>query len=108
MKDFLRIAIQKSGRLNEQSLQLLNDCGVKVGNGTSTLKARASNFPLEVLFLRDDDIPQYVEDNVADIGILGENIIQEKGRRWSSCCNWVLQNAGYLSLSGRRMIIRDL
>ncbi len=81
MKEILRIAIQKSGRLNEQSLQLLKECGVKVGNGSSTLKARASNFPIEALFLRDDDIPQYVEDGVADVGILGENIVREKNKK---------------------------
>lgn len=81
MNDFLRIAIQKNGRLNEQSMQLLQECGVKVGNGSSTLKARASNFPLEALFLRDDDIPQYIEDRVADAGIVGENIVKEKKKQ---------------------------
>lgn len=81
MKEVLKIAIQKSGRLNEKSMQLLKECGVKVGNGSNTLKARASNFPLEVLFLRDDDIPQYIEDNVADAGIIGENVFLEKGKK---------------------------
>lgn len=80
-QEILRIAIQKNGRLNEQTLQLLKECGVKVGNGSSTLKARASNFPVEALFLRDDDIPQYVADKVADAGILGENVVAEKGKR---------------------------
>lgn len=79
-QEILRIAIQKNGRLNEQTLQLLKECGVKVGNGSSTLKARASNFPVEALFLRDDDIPQYVADKVADAGILGENVVAEKGK----------------------------
>lgn len=74
----LRIAIQKSGRLSEQSVQLLKECGVKIVNGSSTLKARAANFPIEALFLRDDDIPQYIEDAVADAGILGENVVAEK------------------------------
>ena len=78
MNEVLRIAIQKSGRLNEQSVQLLKECGVKIVNGSSTLKARATNCPVEALFLRDDDIPQYVEDAVADVGILGENVVAEK------------------------------
>ncbi len=78
MNEVLRIAIQKSGRLSEQSVQLLKECGVKIVNGSSTLKARATNFPIEALFLRDDDIPQYVEDAVADAGILGENVVAEK------------------------------
>lgn len=73
----LRIAIQKSGRLSEKSLQLLANCGIRVNNG-GKLKAEASNFPLEVLFLRDDDIPQYVEEGVADAGIMGENTVIEK------------------------------
>ncbi len=81
MNEVLRIAIQKNGRLNEQSMQLLKECGVNVGNGSSTLKARASNFPLEALFLRDDDIPQYIEDRVADVGIIGENVVKEKGKK---------------------------
>ena len=69
----LKIAIQKSGRLSEKSLALLNECGIKLSNGDRKLKTEASNFPIEILFLRDDDIPQYVEQGVADIGILGEN-----------------------------------
>ena len=76
----LKIAIQKSGRLSEKSLQLLRDCGIKVSSGNRKLKTVASNFPLEVLFLRDDDIPQYVERGVADVGILGENEMLERGR----------------------------
>ncbi|MDB5191658.1 MAG: phosphoribosyltransferase [Segetibacter sp.] len=74
----LRIAIQKSGRLNEDSLKLLKECGIDISNGVNRLKAEASNFPLEVYFFRDDDIPQYVEDGVADIGIVGENVLYEK------------------------------
>lgn len=76
----LKIAIQKSGRLSEKSLQLLESCGIKISNGDRKLKAIASNFPVEILYLRDDDIPQYVEQGVADIGILGENEVWEKDK----------------------------
>ncbi|MBK9736499.1 MAG: ATP phosphoribosyltransferase [Saprospiraceae bacterium] len=76
----LKIAIQKSGRLSEKSLELLKNCGIKISNGDRKLKTEAQNFPIEVLFLRDDDIPQYVEQGVADIGILGENEVWEKGK----------------------------
>lgn len=76
----LRIAIQKSGRLHEDSMKLLKECGIEVSNGVNKLKTEASNFPLEVFFLRDDDIPQYVEDGVADLGMVGENIVLE-GRK---------------------------
>jgi len=76
----LKIAIQKSGRLSENSHRLLEECGIKFSNGTSVLKTRAANFPVEILFLRDDDIPQYVEQQVADIGILGENMVLEKNK----------------------------
>jgi ATP phosphoribosyltransferase len=74
----LKVAIQKSGRLHDDSVKLLNDCGVSVKNSHNHLKSVADNFPLEVYFLRDDDIPQYVEDNVAHIGIVGENVLFEK------------------------------
>jgi len=74
----LTIAIQKSGRLHDDSVKLLKDCGIEVKNGVNKLKAEADNFPLEVYFLRDDDIPQYVEDGVADLGIVGENVVFEK------------------------------
>lgn len=74
----LKIAIQKSGRLNEDSVKLLKDCGIDLKNGLNKLKTESDNFPLEVYFLRDDDIPQYVEDAVADIGIVGENVLFEK------------------------------
>lgn len=77
----LKIAIQKSGRLHEDSVKLLKECGIDISNGVNKLKTEASNFPLEVFFLRDDDIPQYVEDAVADIGIAGENVVYEKNRR---------------------------
>ncbi|WP_298712001.1 ATP phosphoribosyltransferase [Chitinophaga sp.] len=75
----LRIAIQKSGRLHEDSIKLLKECGIDINNGVNKLKTEATNFPLEVFFLRDDDIPQYVEDGVADLGIVGENVVLEKG-----------------------------
>ena len=76
----LKIAIQKSGRLSENSKKLLEECGIKFSNGISVLKTTARNFPVELLFLRDDDIPQYVEQQVADIGILGENMVFEKNK----------------------------
>ncbi len=76
----LKVAIQKSGRLSEKSLELLKECGIKVSNGNRKLKTSAKNFPMEILFLRDDDIPQYVEQGVADIGILGENEVLEKDK----------------------------
>ncbi len=76
----LRIAIQKSGRLSEDSLSLIRECGIKFANGMRKLKSDAANFPIEFLFLRDDDIPGYVEDGVADIGIVGENVAVEKGK----------------------------
>ena len=75
----IRIAIQKSGRLNEESLKLLKDCGVSIENGKDQLKAAARNFPLEVFYLRNGDIPQYLIDGVVDIAILGENTLIEKG-----------------------------
>ena len=74
----LKLAIQKKGRLSEKSLELLKECGIKVSNGDRKLKTSAKNFPIEILFLRDDDIPHYVEQGIADIGILGENEVLEK------------------------------
>lgn len=76
----LKIAIQKNGRLSEKSLELLKSCGIQLSLGDRNLKANSNNFPIEVLFLRDDDIPQYVEQGVADIGILGENEVWEKDK----------------------------
>ena len=73
----LKIAIQKSGRLYDDSVKLLKDCGIDLKNGVNKLKTESDNFPLEIYFLRDDDIPQYVEDAVADIGIVGENVLYE-------------------------------
>ena len=78
MNEVLRIAVQKSGRLSEDSLKLIKECGIRFDSGAGKLKTAASNFPAEILFLRDDDIPQYVEQGVADIGILGENEVWEK------------------------------
>jgi ATP phosphoribosyltransferase len=73
----LKIAIQKSGRLYDDSVKLLKDCGIDLKNGVNKLKTESDNFPMEIYFLRDDDIPQYVEDAVADIGIVGENVLYE-------------------------------
>lgn len=81
MNTLLRIAIQKSGRLQESSLNLLQESGLLFSNGKDQLKTQARNFPVEILFLRDDDIPQYVEDQVADIGIVGENVLVEKQKQ---------------------------
>jgi ATP phosphoribosyltransferase len=74
----LKIAIQKSGRLNEDSLKLLAACGINIDNGIDQLKVTATNFPMEVFFLRNSDIPQYLEDGVVDIAILGENLLIEE------------------------------
>lgn len=76
----LKIAVQKSGRLYDHSLHLLNECGIELNNGNRQLKAGALDYPLEAYFLRDDDIPQYVYDGVADVGIAGENVVFEKKR----------------------------
>lgn len=81
----LTLAIQKSGRLHDDSMRLLKECGIDITNGVNKLKADAGNFPLELYFLRDDDIPQYVEDNVADIGFVGENVVLEKKKKVVSC-----------------------
>lgn len=75
----IRIAVQKSGRLNEDSLKILKDCGISIENGKDQLKATARNFPLEVFYLRNGDIPQYLRDGVVDIAIIGENVLVEKG-----------------------------
>ena len=81
MSSILRIAIQKSGRLSEDSYQLFKECGIRFDYGTGKLKSVSSNFPAEFLFLRDDDIPGYVEDGVADLGIIGENVAIESTRK---------------------------
>ena len=76
----LKIALQKSGRLSEKSLELLKECGIKIPDFKSKLKNSATNFPLEILFLRDDDIPKYVEQGIVDIGIIGENEVLEQNK----------------------------
>jgi ATP phosphoribosyltransferase len=80
MEQIIRIAVQKSGRLSEDSLSLIKECGIKFYNGTGKLKSTSTNFPIEFLFLRDDDIPGYVSDGVADLGIVGENEVTEKDK----------------------------
>jgi ATP phosphoribosyltransferase len=79
VKKKLHIAVQKSGRLHDESLKLLNDCGISIDNGKDQLKAVARNFPLEIFYLRNGDIPQYLRDEVVDIAIIGENLLVEKG-----------------------------
>ena len=74
----LKIAIQKSGRLNDDSLKILKECGISVSNGLDQLRATVSNFPMEILYLRNSDIPQYLMDGVVDIAIIGENLLVEK------------------------------
>lgn len=76
----IKIAIQKSGRLNDESLGILKKCGISIDNGKDQLKAPARNFPMEVLYLRNGDIPQYLRDGVVDLAIIGENLIYEKGK----------------------------
>ena len=77
----LKMAIQKSGRLNEDSIKLLKACGIKIDNGKDQLKVSVPNFPIEILYLRNSDIPQYLEDGVADVAIVGENLLIEKGKK---------------------------
>lgn len=86
----LKIAIQKSGRLSENSLRLIQECGIKIPNGGGKLITESTNFPVEILFLRDDDIPQYVEQKVADIGIIGENVLIETRKKLD-----VIQKLGF-------------
>jgi len=86
----IKIAVQKSGRLKDDSLKILKECGIRIDNGKDQLKAQAFNFPLEVLYLRNSDIPQYVEDGVVDIAILGENVVVEKQKRLQ-----ILQKLGF-------------
>lgn len=75
----IRLAVQKSGRLNFESLKILEDCGISIDNGKDQLKTSARNFPMEVFFLRNSDIPQYIRDGVVDLAIIGENLLVEKG-----------------------------
>ncbi|UFH32541.1 ATP phosphoribosyltransferase [Chryseobacterium sp. C-71] len=86
----LKIAIQKNGRLYEESLQLLKDCGISVNNGKDQLKVLVDNFPLEIMYLRNSDIPQYLEDGVVDIAIVGENLLAEKQKQ-----NEIVQKLGF-------------
>lgn len=81
MQTILKIAVQKSGRLNEGSLKLLKECGIEISNGNNQLRVLAGNFPVEVFFLRDDDIPEYIQDAVADIGFVGENVVKETNKK---------------------------
>jgi len=80
-ESIIRVAVQKSGRLSEDSLKLFKECGIKFESGSSKLRSVSSNFPLEFLFLRDDDIPGYVEDGVADIGVIGLNVLEENKKK---------------------------
>ena len=75
----LKIAVQKSGRLNDESMKLLKDIGISIDNGKDQLKAVSRNFPVEVFYLRNGDIPQYLKDGVVDVAIIGENVLYEKG-----------------------------
>lgn len=84
MSENLKIAVQKKGRLYDGSISLLKECGIDVSNGNNQLRVQAANFPLEVFFLRDDDIPEYVQDAVVDIGFVGENVVVEKNKKVSS------------------------
>ena len=86
----IKIAIQKSGRLNEESLGILKICGISIDNGKDQLKAPARNFPMEVLYLRNGDIPQYLRDGVVDLAIIGENLIHEKGKDLT-----IIENLGF-------------
>jgi len=98
----LKIAIQKTGRLSEKSLELLKECGISLPNGDRKLKTEAKNFPIEVLFLRDDDIPQYVEQGVADIGFIGENEVWEKDKNVK-----ILENLGFANCKLSLAIPKD-
>lgn len=80
MSEKLKIAVQKSGRLYEGSMKLLIECGIEISNGNNQLRVEAANFPVEVFFLRDDDIPEYVQDAVSDIGFVGVNVVQESNK----------------------------
>ncbi len=102
MSTRLKIAIQKSGRLQSDSLQILKECGISIDNGKEQLRAQARNFPLEVLYLRNSDIPQYVQDGVADIAIIGENVIIEKQKQVE-----VLQKLGFSKCRLKMAIPKD-
>lgn len=99
----LRIAVQKSGRLSQKSLELLLECGIKIPNGGGKLIAQSSNFDLEVLFLRDDDIPKYVEKGVADVGIIGQNVFLEENLDLE-----VVQNLGFSACRLSLAVAKDV
>ncbi|MEN9444201.1 MAG: hypothetical protein RIS47_1091, partial [Bacteroidota bacterium] len=80
METKIKVAIQKSGRLSEKSIELLNECGITFDSGKGALKMQSSNFPIELLLLRDDDIPEYVSTGVADLGVVGQNVVTEKDK----------------------------
>ncbi|MBS1951069.1 MAG: ATP phosphoribosyltransferase [Cytophagales bacterium] len=102
MESSLRLAIQKSGRLQEGSLRLLKESGIHFNNGKDQLKTQAENFNLELLFLRDDDIPQYIEDRVADAGIIGENIVIEKQKN-----NKIISRLGFAKCRLSMAVLRS-
>jgi ATP phosphoribosyltransferase len=89
----LKIAVQKSGRLFEDSIKLLKDCGISYDNGKDQLKVQVENFPIEIFFLRNSDIPQYVEDGVVDVAIVGENLLIEKQKDIE-----IVQKLGFLNV----------
>jgi len=99
----LKIAIQKSGRLNTDSLNLLKECGIKISNGKDQLKVTASNFPIELFYLRNSDIPQYIEDGVVEAGIIGENTILEKGKNIQ-----VIQKLGFSKCRVSLAVTKDI
>lgn len=115
-ENVLKIAIQKSGRLSDDSIHLLKECGIDLRNVKDRLRTVSENFPIEVFFLRDDDIPEYVEDGVADLGIVGQNVLAEKNRnietvealgfgkcRLSIALPKVVKYEGAKSLEGKRI-----
>jgi ATP phosphoribosyltransferase len=81
-KDRLHIAIQKSGRLADYSRDLLRDAGLRIQNGKNSLTARVDNFPIDLMFVRDDDIPTFVSDGVCEFGMVGRNVLEEFAPRW--------------------------
>ena len=94
-----KIAIQKSGRLYEESLQLLKDCDIFINSGKDQLKVSVDNFPMEIMYLRNSDIPQYLEDGVVDIAIVGENLLVEKKKHRYYTASWFLKMASFFSHS---------
>jgi ATP phosphoribosyltransferase len=99
----LKIAIQKSGRLHDDSLKLLKDCSISINNGRDQLKVNVSNYPMEVFYLRNSDIPQYLEDGIADIAIIGENLLIEKQKDVE-----ILQKLGFSKCRVSLAIPKDL